>query len=136
MLRHTVHWGFDSSNWRLMLELVKPSSESSACRERWKQFIGESTDPCQSRFVECNSSNKAKRTIVDQIEEVPLKVARSMDSLEAAKETIGIPECIDSSFLQKARLRDNLSRLFGSKSYDPLALLSDTMQKETAFKVK
>ncbi|KAL6735948.1 hypothetical protein Aduo_006347 [Ancylostoma duodenale] len=134
--QRTVHWGFDSSNWRLMLELVKPSSESAACRERWKQFIGESTDPCRNGFVECSSFNKAKRTIVDQIEEVPLKVARSMDSSDAVKETIAIPECIDSSFLQKARLRDNLSRLFGSKSYDPLALLSDTMQKETAFKVK
>ncbi|EPB71014.1 hypothetical protein ANCCEY_09899 [Ancylostoma ceylanicum] len=59
-----------------------------------------------------------------------------MDSSDALKETIAITECIDTSFLRKAHLCDNLSRLFGSKSYDPLTLLSDTMRKETAFKVK
>lgn len=66
-----------------------------------------------------------------------MKVARSMDLSDAARDTAAIdPECVDSSYLRRVHLRDNLSRLFGSKPYDPLTLLSETMKKETAFKVK
>ncbi|KHJ96923.1 c-SKI Smad4 binding domain protein [Oesophagostomum dentatum] len=129
--QRTVHWGFDPANWRFMLELVKPSSESAACQERWKQFVGEKTDCSRKISEESNPINKAKRSIADQIEEVPLKVARS--STFGAKSD---PFYADASSPLKAHLRDSLSRFFGSMPVDPLALLSDTMQKETAFKVK
>ncbi|KAK6737391.1 hypothetical protein RB195_019848 [Necator americanus] len=131
--QRTVHWGFDPSNWRLMLELAPPSLQSSMCREQWKQFIDEKTDHHQNGLEENIPTNKAKRATVDYSEEVPVKVARSMDSSEGRSETIE-SSCADSSNVIKAR--NHPSGLFGSKSVDPLVLLNETMMKEIAFKVK
>ncbi|VDM60997.1 unnamed protein product [Angiostrongylus costaricensis] len=67
--RRTVHWGFDPSNWRLMLELVKPSSEYSINVIRWKEFIDEPVEAshclagCETSTG--NSTNKFKRSLVD-----------------------------------------------------------------------
>ncbi|KAK6056567.1 c-SKI Smad4 binding domain protein [Cooperia oncophora] len=136
--QRTVHWGFDPSNWRLMLELAKPSSDNSVSKERWKEFIDEPTiQSCgASENFEEYPVNKAKRTFTDQSLEVPTKVARNDDVTETDKIEKPLPLFSDPSNLSKLYLRDNMNRLFGTKPVDPLGLLGDIMQKEAAFKVK
>lgn len=50
-----------------MLELAAPSSESSSCKERWKEFIDDPiTQLCDtSEEREGFSANKAKRSFAD-----------------------------------------------------------------------
>ncbi|CAJ0607062.1 unnamed protein product [Cylicocyclus nassatus] len=134
--QRTVHWGFDPANWRLMLELVKPSSESAACKERWKQFIDEGSTCLPKVTEECSLLKKTKRASISQAEEVPIKIARSTGFSSIDEKSLTGSSYAASSCSISSLPRDDLNRLFGCISMDPLAMLTDTMRKETAFKLK
>ncbi|VDL81232.1 unnamed protein product [Nippostrongylus brasiliensis] len=135
--QRTVHWGFDPANWRLMLELSNPLTESIVNKERWKEFIDDTVgQSCSNTDESCGFVvNKAKRLMSDHSMEVPSKVARGdRDIIE--KPVAAKPVISESSDLFNMYLQDSLNRLLGPKQYDPLALLGDVMRKESAFKVK
>lgn len=56
--------------------------------------------------------------------------------MDVEKPIATTPQFSDTSEFIKMYIRDNLSRLFGPKHVDPLSLLGDVMQKESAFKVR
>ncbi|KAK5968618.1 hypothetical protein GCK32_009060 [Trichostrongylus colubriformis] len=162
--QRTVHWGFDPSNWRLMLELARPSSESTVNKERWKQFIDEPiTQSCGvSGNCEGYSVKKAKRMFTDQslvsfldfgsyaphvfgieensagnhheLQEIPTKIIRSNNIPGTIEKPL--PLLSDSLNLSQLYLRENLNRLLGANADDPVAVIEEVMQKETAFKIK
>lgn len=107
--RRTVHWGFDPSNWRMMLELVKPSSEHDINRIRWKQFIDEPIEAsCCREGFEIYSTNKCKRSMVDNSVELPVKAARFMDMPEIPIECLTVgPAVSDNTSLSKPPFSDN-----------------------------
>nr|QGW58251.1 DAF-5 [Haemonchus contortus] len=134
--QRTVHWGFDPSNWRLMLELAKPSSECSISKERWKEFIDEPTIQSCGISENCDgfSVNKAKRSLIDQSLEVPPKILRINN--DRANIEKPLPIFSDPSTSSKLYLSNNFDRILDPKPTDPLALIEEVIRKETAFKVK
>uniref|UniRef100_A0A0K0CYK5 C-SKI_SMAD_bind domain-containing protein n=1 Tax=Angiostrongylus cantonensis TaxID=6313 RepID=A0A0K0CYK5_ANGCA len=136
--RRTIHWGFDPSNWRLMLELVKPSSEYNINVIRWKEFIDEPIETSHS-LASCetsteNSTNKFKRSLVDNCVKVPPKLPRYMNMPVLEERLVAEPAVSDSSGLPKLPFCGSLSNVLSSKTLD--TLLDETVQKETGFKTK
>ncbi|KAJ1346827.1 hypothetical protein KIN20_001730 [Parelaphostrongylus tenuis] len=137
--RRTVHWGFDPSNWRLMLELVKPSSECDINRIRWKQFIDEPIEiPCHHlEGLKTGSTNKFKRSLEDDTMEVPPKAPRILSKPGISEEHLLTDRALsESSNILKLPSCGNLSNVYASKALDTPATLDDAAKNETGFETK